>query len=74
MSEEVSASRGLIRTDVAELEADVAYFDARLTLIGRSPDTAYKRAQIRTYQTLSKSLSGTLRSLKRKRTPRRRER
>lgn len=67
MNDEASTSRGLIRTDVAELEADVAYFDARLTLIGRCPDTAYKRAQIRTYETLSQSLAGTLHSLKKKR-------
>lgn len=66
MSDEISTSRGLIRTDVAELEADVAYFDARLTLIGRCPDTAYRRAQIKTYETLSQSLAATLHALKKK--------
>ena len=74
MNDEVSAARGLIRTAVAELEADVAYFDARLTLIGRCPDTAYKRAQIKTYETLSHSLADTLKSLKQTRVRKRKRR
>lgn len=56
----------LIRMDVLELEADVAYFDARLCLVSDRPDTSYKKAQIKTYQTLEKSLNATLSALKKR--------
>lgn len=59
-------ANNLIRVDVAELEADVAYFDARLCLVSGRPETSYKKAQIRTYQALEKSLSATLAALKKR--------
>lgn len=37
---------------ISELEADVAYFDARLSLIGR-PVTLYQKAQATTYRLLA---------------------
>ena len=36
---------------VGELEADVAYFDARLSLLGR-PATCYQKAQVVVYRML----------------------
>lgn len=57
--------------DVTELEADVAYFDARLCLVSHRPETSYKKAQIKTYQTLEKALNATLSSLKKRQTQQR---
>ena len=54
--------------DVCSLEADMAFFEARLSLAGDAPDTKYQLAQIKTFQTLGLLLGDTLKSLK----PRRR--
>lgn len=54
------------RTDLNALEADVAYFDARLSLAGEQQDTAYQKAQKKTYETLGKVMSGTLDKLRSK--------
>ncbi len=53
-----------LRVDICSLEADIAFFEARLSLAGELPDTAYQRAQIKTYQTLDTLLRQTLRTLK----------
>ena len=52
------------RVDVCTLEADMAFFEARLTLAGDAPDTAYQRAQIKTYRTLNALVGKTLQGLK----------
>lgn len=52
------------RIDVCSLEADMAFFEARLSLAGDAPDTAYQRAQIKTYQTLGVLLGATLSTLR----------
>lgn len=57
-------SRRSVDVDVAALEADVAYFDARLSLAAKLPETAYQKAQIRTYETLGQLISGTLENLR----------
>ena len=54
------------RTDINALEADVAFFDARLSLAGDSQNTAYQKAQKKTYETLGKVMSGTLDKLRSK--------
>lgn len=41
------------------LEADIAYFSARLELVG-PPTTYYQLAQIKVYRSLAKSLGDTL--------------
>ena len=64
--EEQNKKSGAKRTDINALEADVAYFDARLSLAGDSQDTAYQKAQKKTYETLGKVMSGTLEKLRRK--------
>lgn len=54
------------RLDVASLEADVAFFDARLSLAGEHPDSAYQKAQKKTYEMLGQVMSGTLETLRSK--------
>jgi hypothetical protein len=55
------------RVDVCSLEADMAFFEARLSLAGDTPDTLYQLAQIKTYQTLGILLGDTLETLRPKR-------
>jgi hypothetical protein len=45
------------------LEADVAYFEARIELVGR-PKTYYQLAQLRVYHALEESLEKTLEQLR----------
>ena len=44
---------------VSELEADVAYFDARLSMLGQ-PSTQYQKAQVKAYQVLEGMLVQSL--------------
>jgi len=55
--------------DACTLEADLAFFEARLALASGEPDTAYQRAQIKTYRALGKLLGGRLEEQRRSRTP-----
>lgn len=41
---------------VSGLEADLAYFEARLALIGSTPTTIHQKAQIKAFATLGKLL------------------
>jgi hypothetical protein len=52
------------RLDVPSLEADMAFFEARLSLAGDVPETSYQLAQIKTYQTLGLLVGDTLKTLK----------
>jgi len=45
------------------LEADVAYFNARLELVG-SPETYYQQAQLKVYAVLAQALQETLNRLR----------
>lgn len=49
---------------VSALEADVAYFQARLALLGK-PSTLHERAQYNAYRTMEELLRATLRRLRR---------
>ena len=51
--------------EISDIEADVAYFDARISLIGGDPETPYQKAQLKTYQILEKLMKDAL-ELKRK--------
>lgn len=51
--------------DIPALEADVAYFEARLSLVNAHPNSLYQRAQLRAYGALEASLNGTLATLRR---------
>jgi hypothetical protein len=58
---ESAAPRPAGRTRLASaIEADLAYFDARLTLIGDRPATGYQEAQLRAFQLLSRQLQALL--------------
>ncbi|MBU0498500.1 MAG: hypothetical protein KJ558_14205 [Gammaproteobacteria bacterium] len=48
------------KADISDIEADVAYFDARITMIGNDPETPYQKAQIKTYRILEKLLQDSL--------------
>ncbi|HEB95020.1 MAG TPA: hypothetical protein ENI96_01150 [Sedimenticola thiotaurini] len=53
------------RIRISGLEADVAYFDARLALLGETPASPHQAAQIRTYRILEENLSAMLERLRR---------
>ena len=55
------------RMDVCSLEADMAFFEARLSLAGETPDTKYQQAQIKAYRTLGAQIGDTLKTLQPKR-------
>ncbi len=55
------------RLDVSTLEADMAFFEARLSLAAEDSDTLYQRAQIKAYQTLGVLLGDTLKRVQPKR-------
>jgi len=48
------------RIRISALEADVAYFDARLALLDGPPSSCYQEAQIRAYRELIATLSEML--------------
>lgn len=48
------------RLSVSSLEADVAYFDARLAMLGQKKSSYYQLAQYRAYTELEKVLSDIL--------------
>jgi hypothetical protein len=52
---------------LAKLEADVAYFDARLSLLQDGPASRYQEAQIKAYRELGILLTGRLSQLSRQR-------
>jgi hypothetical protein len=41
---------------LSEFEADLAYCDVRVSLIGSDPDTPYQRAQLKAFKVLEKQL------------------
>jgi len=52
--------------DINALEADVAFFDARISLAARQHDTAYQKAQKKTYELLCEVMSSNLEKLRKK--------
>lgn len=54
------------RLSISELEADVAYFDARLALLEEGGvESFYQAAQVRAYRSLGAVLTGLLERLRR---------
>ncbi len=49
---------------ISVLEADIAYFEARLALLNEFPESYYQEAQIKAYKELEAVLAGTLEQLK----------
>ncbi|MEJ1359929.1 MAG: fumarate hydratase [Candidatus Sedimenticola sp. (ex Thyasira tokunagai)] len=54
----------LAHVSISSLEADVAYFDARLTLLNGEIGSSYQRAQIQAYRGLKEVLSEMLEKLR----------
>lgn len=52
------------RADIQALEADMAFFDARLSLAGDRQETVYQEAQKKTYRLLGEVLSKDLEALR----------
>lgn len=52
------------REAIPALEADLAYFEARLCLLHGLPDSLYQRAQLRAYQALEQAINTTLGNLR----------
>ena len=52
------------RLDVPSMEADMAFFEARLSLAEHAHDTSYQRAQVKAYQTLEQLIGNTLARLR----------
>jgi hypothetical protein len=52
-----------IVVSVSALEADVAYFDARLSLLSEVPATRYQTAALKAYRTLERLLAERLAGL-----------
>lgn len=48
------------KAEISDIEADVAYFDARISLIGSDPETPYQKAQLKTYRILERLLQESL--------------
>ncbi|MCU7851692.1 MAG: fumarate hydratase [Candidatus Thiodiazotropha sp. (ex Monitilora ramsayi)] len=59
------SSRLRVNLNTISLEADVAYFGARLELVGE-PQTRYQAAQLKVYKALEASLCDNLKRLKKK--------
>jgi len=53
----------LNHADAATLKADLAFFDARLSLASGMADTSYQRAESKVFQILGQQLSGRLSQL-----------
>lgn len=51
--------------DIPALEADIAFFEARLSLLHDHPDSLYQRAQVRIYNALGQALNERLDGLRR---------
>jgi hypothetical protein len=55
--------------EISEIEADVAYFDARLSLLGDDPETPYQKAQLKTYQIIESQLTDSLEKKRKEHAP-----
>lgn len=53
------------REAIPELEADLAYFEARLSLLRSLPDSLYQQAQLRAYSALEQAIHQSLDTLRR---------
>ncbi|OGT91798.1 MAG: hypothetical protein A2286_14200 [Gammaproteobacteria bacterium RIFOXYA12_FULL_61_12] len=54
------SDRRKTKVEISDIEADMAYFDARITMIGSDPETPYQKAQLKTYRILEKLLQESL--------------
>ncbi|MCU7844419.1 MAG: fumarate hydratase [Candidatus Thiodiazotropha sp. (ex Monitilora ramsayi)] len=59
------SNRLRVNLNTISLEADVAYFGARLELVGE-PETRYQAAQLKVYKALEMALDDNLKRLRKK--------
>ena len=52
-----------LQVEIGQIEANLAFFDARFALIEHQPDTAYKRAQLKAYEIMQQQLQSRLEDL-----------
>lgn len=55
---------GFDKVELCALEADVAFFNARVSLAGERQGTSYQVAQKKTYELLGQVMAGTLETLR----------
>ena len=63
MSETKENKRQNLQVEIGQIEANLAFFDARFALIEHQPDTAYKRAQLKAYEIMQQQLQSRLEDL-----------
>ncbi len=63
MSEITENKSAKLQTEMGEIEANLAFFEARFALIQHQPDTAYKRAQLKAYEIMQDQLQTKLEEL-----------
>jgi len=64
MTDDKNKKRRPDAADINALEADVAFFDARISLAGDYQDTVYQKAQKKIYETLGEVVSSDLEKLR----------
>lgn len=64
MSESDKTDEHWPKFSVSGLEADIAYFDARLSMLEGNASTTHQKAQTKTYQALESTLIGMLLKLR----------
>lgn len=57
------STRDLI-TQISEIEANIAFFEARFSLIEHQHDSTYKQAQVKAYEAMHEQLTNQLKELK----------
>ena len=63
-SDPVSEKKEWGRLSASSLEADIAYFDARLALLDGQATSSYKRAEVHAYRELGKIMTDILAKLR----------
>jgi hypothetical protein len=65
--EQASGERRGLRFTESGLEADIAFLEAQVALVGRRPATTYQTAQVRACQSLARSLTTILAKVRNRR-------
>lgn len=52
-----------LQVEISKTEANIAFFEARFSLVQQHPDSSYKKAQIKAYQAMHEQLSQRLEKL-----------
>jgi hypothetical protein len=66
MNDTANKSTKDMLTQISEIEANLAFFEARFSLIEHQPDSTYKQAQVKAYVAMHDQLTNQLKELKMK--------